>query len=135
MSELLNNKYLLVPFVLWVVVQVFKVVFEGLRNKKVELKRIFGSGGMPSAHSAVVCSLATLIGKYEGLGSSIFAVAAILAIIVMYDACGVRYQAGKHAVLLNKLLNHEVKLEEMIGHTYLQVAAGAIIGIVVGLIF
>ncbi|MCD7894332.1 MAG: divergent PAP2 family protein [Erysipelotrichaceae bacterium] len=135
MSELLNNKYVLVPFVLWVVVQVFKVVFEGLRNKKVELKRIFGSGGMPSAHSAVVCSLATLIGKYEGLDSSTFAIAAILAIIVMYDACGVRYQAGKHAVLLNKLLNHEVMLEEMIGHTYLQVAMGAIIGIVVGLVF
>lgn len=135
MSELLNNKYVLVPFVLWVVVQVFKVVFEGLRNKKVELKRIFGSGGMPSAHSAVVCSLATLIGKYEGLDSSTFAIAAILAIIVMYDACGVRYQAGKHAVLLNKLLNHEVMLEEMIGHTCLQVAMGAIIGIVVGLVF
>ncbi len=135
MNELLSNKYLLVPFVLWVVVQVFKVVFEGLRNRKVELKRIFGSGGMPSAHSAVVCSLATLIGKYEGLDSSVFAVAAILAIIVMYDACGVRYQAGKHAMLLNQLLNHEVKLEEMIGHTYLQVTMGAIIGIVVGLIF
>lgn len=135
MIELLHNKYVLVPFVLWVVVQVFKVVFEGLRNKKVELKRLFGSGGMPSAHSAVVTSLATLIGKYEGLGSPIFAVAAIMAIIVMYDACGVRYQAGKHAMLLNELLNHEVKLEEMIGHTYLQVMAGAIIGIVVGLIF
>ncbi|MCD7839805.1 MAG: divergent PAP2 family protein [Erysipelotrichaceae bacterium] len=135
MSELFSNKYLLVPFVLWVVVQVFKVVFEGLRNKKVELKRIFGSGGMPSAHSAVVCSLATLIGKYEGLDSSVFAVATILAIIVMYDACGVRYQAGKHAVLLNKLLNHEVKLEEMIGHTYLQVAMGASLGIIVGLVF
>ncbi|MCD7809406.1 MAG: divergent PAP2 family protein [Erysipelotrichaceae bacterium] len=135
MNELLNNKYVLVPFVLWIVVQVFKVIFEGLRNKKVELKRIFGSGGMPSAHSAVVCSLATLIGKYEGLDSSTFAIAAILAIIVMYDACGVRYQAGKHAVLLNDLLNHEVKLEEMIGHTYLQVAMGAILGIIVGLIF
>ncbi|MCD7949233.1 MAG: divergent PAP2 family protein [Erysipelotrichaceae bacterium] len=135
MIELLHNKYVLVPFILWVVVQVFKVVFEGLRNKKVELKRIFGSGGMPSAHSAVVTSLATLIGKYEGLDSPIFAVAAIMAIIVMYDACGVRYQAGKHARLLNELLNHEVKLEEMIGHTYLQVTMGAIIGITVGLIF
>ncbi|MCD8028611.1 MAG: divergent PAP2 family protein [Erysipelotrichaceae bacterium] len=135
MSELLNNKYVLVPFVLWVVVQVFKVVFEGLRNKKIELKRLFGSGGMPRAHSAVVCSLATLIGKYERLDSSVFAVAAILAIIVMYDACGVRYQAGKHAVLLNKLLNHEVKLEEMIGYTYLQVTMGAILGIIVGLVF
>lgn len=133
MIELLNNKYVLVPFILWVVIQVFKVVFEGLRNKKVEIKRMFGAGGMPSAHSAVVTSLATLIGKHEGLGSPIFAVAAIMAIIVMYDACGVRYQSGEHARLLNKM--YGTKLEEMIGHTYLQVAAGAAIGICVGLVF
>ena len=97
---------------------------------------------MPSSHSAVVAGIATLIGKYEGVDSSIFALAFIVAFVVMYDACGVRRAAGKQAELLNKLIETpgltgvEVseRLVEVLGHTPIQVFAGALIGIIVGLI-
>lgn len=97
---------------------------------------------MPSSHSAIVAGLATLIGKYEGVGTPIFALAFIMAFIVMYDACGVRRAAGKQAALLNKLIETpgltgmqvSEKLVEVLGHTPVQVFVGALIGIVAGLI-
>ena len=97
---------------------------------------------MPSSHSAVVTGLATLIGKYEGVETSIFALAVIVAFVVMYDACGVRRAAGKQAALLNKLIETpgltgmqvSEKLVEVLGHTPVQVFVGALIGVVVGLI-
>ena len=98
---------------------------------------------MPSSHSAVVTSLTVLIGKSEGLDSPIFALSFIFAMVVMYDAAGVRRAAGKQAHLLNKIIetpgltNVEVqeRLVEVLGHTPLQVIVGATIGIIVGLIF
>lgn len=101
-----------------------------------------GAGGMPSSHSAVVTTLATMIGKQEGVDSPIFALALIFSFIVMYDAAGVRRAAGKQASLLNKIIQTpglssiEVseRLVEVLGHTPTQVIVGAIIGIVVGLI-
>lgn len=98
---------------------------------------------MPSSHSAVVTSLATMIGKTQGLTSPIFALSVIFACVVMYDAAGVRRAAGKQAKLLNKLietpgltnLQVQEKLVEVLGHTPVQVFAGALIGIVVGIIF
>ena len=97
---------------------------------------------MPSSHSAVVAGLATLIGKYEGVDSAIFAIAFIVAFVVMYDACGVRRAAGKQAALLNKLVETpgltgvqvSEKLVEVLGHTPIQVFVGAAIGIIVGLL-
>lgn len=97
---------------------------------------------MPSSHSAVVAGLATLIGKYEGVGSSIFALALIVAFVVMYDACGVRRAAGKQAAMLNKLIETpgltgmqvSEKLVEVLGHTPVQVFVGALIGVIAGLI-
>ena len=97
---------------------------------------------MPSSHSAVVTGLATLIGKYEGVETSIFALAVIVAFVVMYDECGVRRAAGKQAALLNKLIETpgltgmqvSEKLVEVLGHTPVQVFVGALIGVVVGLI-
>ena len=97
---------------------------------------------MPSSHSAVVVGLATLIGKYEGVGSSIFALSFIVAFVVMYDACGVRRAAGKQAALLNKLVETpgltsvqvSERLVEVLGHTPVQVFVGALIGVIVGLI-
>lgn len=97
---------------------------------------------MPSSHSAVVAGLATMIGKYEGVGTPIFAVSLIVAFVVMYDACGVRRAAGKQAALLNKLIETpgltgmqvSEKLVEVLGHTPVQVFVGALIGVVVGLI-
>ena len=97
---------------------------------------------MPSSHSAVVSSLATLIGKNEGFNSSLFALSLIFAFVVMYDAAGVRRAAGKQATLLNKIVNTpglsmlqvQEKLVEVLGHTPKQVFVGAIIGIIAGII-
>ena len=141
-QKLVINKYLYVPLLLWFCIQVFKVICDLVKTKKFNFKRIMGAGGMPSSHSAVVAGLATLVGKYEGVGSSTFAVAFIMAFIVMYDACGVRRAAGKQAALLNKLVETpgltgvqvSEKLVEVLGHTPIQVIVGALIGVIAGLI-
>lgn len=136
-------KYLYVPILLWFGIQVFKVVHDLVKTKKFNFKRILGAGGMPSSHSAIVTSLATLIGKNEGVTTSIFAMSVIFAFIVMYDAAGVRRAAGKQATLLNKLVQTPglsgvqvgEKLVEVLGHTPIQVIVGAALGIAAGLIF
>lgn len=136
-------KYLYVPILMWLGIQTFKVIYDLVTTKKFNFKRILGAGGMPSSHSAVVTSLATLIGKNEGITSPIFAVAVIFAFVVMYDAAGVRRAAGKQAKLLNKLVENPglsgvqvgEKLVEVLGHTPTQVIVGAAIGVIAGLIF
>lgn len=137
----IQNKYIYIPFLLWFGIQLFKLIYDLVTTKKFNFKRIMGAGGMPSSHSAVVAGMATLIGKYEGVNSPIFALAFIVAFVVMYDACGVRRAAGKQAELLNKLIETpgltgvqvSEKLVEVLGHTPVQVFVGAIIGVVVGL--
>ena len=99
----IQNKYIMVPFLLWFTIQLFKVICDLITTKKFNFKRIMGAGGMPSSHSAVVTGLATLIGKDEGLDSPIFALSVLFAFVVMYDAAGVRRAAGKQAKLLNKI--------------------------------
>ena len=101
----IQNKYIYIPVLLWFGIQLFKLIYDLVTTKKFNFKRIMGAGGMPSSHSAVVAGLATLVGKYQGVDTPIFAVAFIMAIVVMYDACGVRRAAGKQAALLNKLVN------------------------------
>lgn len=141
-NEAVSNKYLVVPLILWFVIQVFKVIQDLIKTKKFNFKRIMGAGGMPSSHSAIVTALATLIGKYEGINTSIFAVSVIFAFVVMYDAAGVRRAAGKQASLLNKLVETpgltgvqvSEKLVEVLGHTPFQVFVGALLGIIVGLL-
>ncbi len=103
-QQIITNKYIYVPFLLWFFIQLFKVIWDLFETKKFNFKRIMGAGGMPSSHSAVVTSLTTLIGKNEGFASSIFALSLIFAFIVMYDAAGVRRAAGKQARLLNKIV-------------------------------
>ena len=138
----IQNKYIYIPFLLWFGIQLFKLIYDLVTTKKFNFKRIMGAGGMPSSHSAVVVGLATLIGKYEGVGSPIFALSFIVAFVVMYDACGVRRAAGKQAALLNKLVETpgltsvqvSEKLVEVLGHTPVQVFVGALIGVIVGLV-
>ncbi len=138
----IQNKYIYVPVLLWFGIQLFKLIYDLVKTKKFNFKRILGAGGMPSSHSAVVTSLATLIGKYEGVDSAIFALSFIVAFVVMYDACGVRRAAGKQAELLNKLIETpgltgvqvSEKLVEVLGHTPFQVLVGALIGIGAGII-
>lgn len=142
MGNIAEFKYIYVPFLLWFIIQLFKVVWDLVTTKKFNFKRIMGAGGMPSSHSAVVTSLATLIGKYEGITSPIFALSVVFSFIVMYDAAGVRRAAGKQASLLNKIISTpgltsiqvQEKLVEVLGHTPTQVIVGAVIGIVAGIV-
>lgn len=125
-----------------VFIQLFKLLYDLVTTKKFNFKRILGAGGMPSSHSAVVTSLTTMIGLSQGANSPMFALAVIFSFIVMYDAAGVRRAAGKQAKLLNKIVQTpglsgvEVneKLQEVLGHTPIQVIVGAVIGIIVGFI-
>lgn len=140
--DIVTNKCVAVPFCLWILIQVFKFVYELVINKRIDFKRLFGAGGMPSSHSAVVCSEAILVGRAVGFDSPNFALALVLAGVVMYDAAGIRRAAGKQARILNKIVSTpgltqaEVgeKLTEALGHTPFQVFVGALIGIIVGAI-
>ena len=142
LQKAITNKYLYLPFLVWFCIQTFKVIYDLVTTKKFNFKRIIGAGGMPSSHSAVVTCLATLIGKSEGVDSIMFAMATIFAMVVMYDAAGVRRAAGKQAHLLNKIIETpgltgvevQERLVEVLGHTPIQVFVGALIGVVVGLI-
>ena len=140
LQKFVTNKYLYIPLLIWFGIQTFKVIYDLVTTKKFNFKRILGAGGMPSSHSAVVTSLATLIGRDYGFDSSFFALSLIFALVVMYDAAGVRRAAGKQAHLLNKIIetpglsNVEVqeRLVEVLGHTPLQVIVGATLGIIIG---
>ena len=129
----------------WLVAQVLKTLINGLLLGKFSLERMWGSGGMPSSHSATVCSLVVAAARLYGPDSAIFALAFIMAIIVMYDAMGVRYETGELAKVLNRMftewmdqgfeqfqLPHGKKLKEMVGHTPIEVVTGAALGIVLG---
>lgn len=136
-------RYLIVPFITWFCIQLFKVIWDLVTIKQFNFKRIVGAGGMPSSHSAIVVAITTMIGRSQGTTSPIFALSLIFALVVMYDACGVRRAAGKQAHILNEIVNTKglstvevnEKLEELIGHSPRQVIVGAIIGLIVGLIF
>ncbi len=136
--ELLTNPYLIAPLSAWLVAQTLKVIIEAIINKKLDLRRFFGDGGMPSCHSATVSSLACICGLGAGFGSLEFALSAIFCAVVCRDAVGVRMETGKQARVLNEFIHlfgkHEkkltgIKLKEFVGHTPLQVSAGIIIGI------
>ncbi|MBR0395835.1 MAG: divergent PAP2 family protein [Clostridiales bacterium] len=143
--QIITNKILIVGIVSWFLAQVFKCISNLILTKKFSIERLFGDGGMPSGHSATVVSVAVATGLYEGFDSAVFAIAMILAIVVMHDAMNVRYQAGKQAELLNAMadmfekitgadLPNEEKLKELLGHTPLQVAAGCLLGIATAII-
>lgn len=142
MVQIMDYKFLIIPTLAWLTVQVFKFISDAIINRKINFKRLVETGGMPSSHSATVTSLMTAIGIAEGLTSPIFAVSFVFSIIVMYDAAGVRRAAGKQAVILNQLINSNQvkvdtneKLKELLGHTPFQVFIGAIYGIILGIIF
>lgn len=137
--EIITNKVLVISFCAWAVAQLLKVVVILVREKRLDLSYLVGSGGMPSAHSAVVSALATAVAITQGLGSVVFGIAAILAVVVMYDAAGLRQSVGQQAVVLNRIIQElrfrrpiaelERDLREFIGHTPFQVIAGATVGI------
>lgn len=127
----------------WFIAQLVKMMRSLVVTHKLDLSYMVSSGGMPSAHSALVTSMATSVGRIDGLGSPVFAVAAIFASVVMYDAAGVRLAVSMQARILNHMIDdffHErglqpKRLRELIGHTPREVLAGAVVGIAVGLFF
>ena len=134
-----NYKYILVPFLLWLAIQTSKVIVDCIEKKKITLRRLLGSGGMPSSHSAVMVSITVMLGKNIGFKSPIFALACFMTLVVMQDAIGVRRQVGKQAKYLNEILmdkntSTEEKFQEMVGHTPFQVLIGLIVGLIAGLI-
>lgn len=142
-TQLLYNNILWVSLLAWFIAQLLKVAITLIFNKKFDIRRFIGAGGMPSSHSALVVSLATSIGKFEGYDSPIFALALTFSLIVMYDAAGVRRAAGKQAAVLNEILKQiqtgksvsEDKLKELIGHTPVEVIAGALLGFLISRLF
>ena len=135
--EILNNKVLVIPFLVLIITQVFKTIYFSIKNKKLDLFTLLTTGGLPSSHSSLVSSLATVVLKVYGAGSAEFAIAVILAIIVMYDASGIRKAAGEHAKILNEMMEEKEyysskeykKLKELLGHTKLEVFIGLLTGI------
>ncbi|MBE5879944.1 MAG: divergent PAP2 family protein [Lachnospiraceae bacterium] len=143
--DFVRNEILMSAALSWGLAQVIKTIIHLIVTKKFVAERLIGSGGMPSCHSATVCALTTSIIINEGIHSPFFAMSAILAIIVMYDARGVRRETGIQATVLNEMIeiveklgadvSYDEKLKEFIGHTPLQVLVGAIFGIFVALVY
>ncbi len=136
--ELAGNRTVWVPVLIWFAVQLWKLLSPLIFHRKLDLSLLWATGGMPSSHSALVVALAITVGVETGFDSPLFAVSAVLAMIVMYDAAGVRQAAGKQAQKINRIVEellaghplNEERLRELLGHTPLQVAVGALVGFV-----
>jgi uncharacterized protein len=143
-GTLLQNRALFVSISASLVAQSLKLLIEYLRSRKINFRVLLETGGMPSSHSSFVTALATCVGQTKGWNSSEFAIATVFAIIVMYDATGVRRAAGKQARILNKIVDelfqehpvfNEKRLKELLGHTPIQVIGGCFLGILLAALF
>ncbi len=139
--EIITNKVLIIPLCSWALAQLLKVIIVLIQKRQLDVRYLVVSGGMPSAHSAVVTGLATSVALIQGFGSVAFGISAILALLVMYDAAGLRQSVGKQSIVLNRILR-ELRLRrpvielgrdlrEFIGHTQFQVIMGGLLGVVV----
>lgn len=149
MLQFLTSNYLLyVSLLSWLAAQVCKTIVNFILVGKWDPERLFGAGGMPSAHSALVCSLTVATVRKFGVSSPYFAIVFVLSAIVMYDAMGVRRAAGEQAKLLNQLLDNWLaddmdlgplkngkRLKELVGHTPFEVLTGALLGILMAMLF
>ena len=142
-ADLCSNEPLKCAVLSWCVAQAIKVLISLWLDKKLDWRRCFGMGGMPSSHTAFVFSLALMIALRDGVASSQFALAFALAAVVIYDAMGVRAETGRQSEVINKIVQEvlvegkpitEKQLKELVGHTPLEVAAGVLVGVVVTLI-
>lgn len=139
LSDLVHNEVLMSAALSWALAQIVKTFIHLFLTKKFVAERLIGSGGMPSCHSAAVCALVTSLVINEGVGSYFVAIAGLLAIVVMYDATGVRRETGNQAKVLNEFIelfqkngseiSNSEKLKEFVGHTPFQVLIGALLGI------
>jgi len=135
------NKAITLPILSWFLAQLIKFIINLVQNRKIDFRKLVASGGMPSSHSAITVCLAAVMAIKNGLNSSEFAISTILSFIVMADAAGVRRAAGKQAEVLNRLIynSKEIRVDKelkvLLGHTPIQVFAGAALGILVALLF
>ncbi|MEM4398068.1 MAG: divergent PAP2 family protein [Candidatus Woesearchaeota archaeon] len=148
-SELIKNKIIIAVIFSYILTSILKIFFNFIKTKRIDLKLFFKTGGMPSSHSSSVSAMTSMIYFLEGM-SNLFIVCFIISFIVFSDALGIRKAAGKHAEIINKLVNFyfitkknksqkkekEIpeRLYELLGHTPLQVAVGIILGIIVSYI-
>lgn len=141
------NYILSVSLSSWFMAQLFKTIINAIMLGTLDWERMWGSGGLPSAHSATVCGMVVATGRYSGVHTSVFAVAFVFAIIVMYDAMGVRRETGEQSKILNQIINQwmeegskhnpllaDHKLKELVGHTPIEVISGALLGATIGLL-
>lgn len=140
--EVFNNKLLWAAVLSWFVAQALKILVTLIEDHRFDITKLWASGGMPSSHSSFVMALTTGVGQQVGFNSMEFAICMVFSFIVMYDAANVRLEAGKQAVIINQIikvlenpnLNSEQRLKEILGHTPLQVVAGCLLGITIGLL-
>ncbi len=140
LGQIRSNEILMMAILAWAIAQFFKIISWAFVSRELNFKRLVEPGGMPSSHSAFVTSLATGVGIREGFDSPIFALATVFALIVMYDASGVRRAAGKQARVLNAIIEdlnrrqlHPERLRELLGHTPFEVLVGALLGIIIAI--
>ncbi|MBI3536551.1 MAG: divergent PAP2 family protein [Chloroflexi bacterium] len=137
MNDFFANRILQATGFVWIFTQILKVLVDRARHGKLNLRLLTSAGGMPSSHSSAVCALATSIAISDGLRSTMFALAFVLALVVMYDAAGVRRAASIQARILNQIIDElfqghpisETRLRELLGHTPIEVFVGAGLGI------
>ena len=153
LHEFFSNRVLFAAVLGWLASQLAKFIITLIFTRKLNFERLWGSGGMPSAHSSMVCALTITTARFYGVDTPVFALAVMFAFVTMYDAMGVRRETGEHARLLNKYLNEieiskadndgdgipdkkvgEIELKEFIGHTPLEVLGGALLGILTGIL-
>ncbi len=146
-KDLFSNDCLIISALAWFAAQFLKFILNIIVRKKVRFERLYGSGGMPSSHTAFVSSLVMAVARVEGVTSTYFALAFAFAAVVIYDAMGVRRQAGEHARVLNKIIDSEdylrsevddeedYELKELLGHTPLEVLGGVMVGILVSMLY
>lgn len=141
LAQWYRNRIFFVGFWSWFIAQTIKVLLGVLREKRFNFRWFVGSGGMPSSHAALVTGLGTAVGLSYGFDSGLFAMAFAFAVVVMFDAQGVRRQSGQQAEALNKIIEdlyahrglQEERLKQLFGHTPVEVMAGACLGVVVAL--
>lgn len=141
-SQILNNKVFITTLIAWVIAQAIKVIIGVVKQKRFDFRWLIGTGGMPSSHVAGASCLAASVGFQEGFNTVYFAIAASFAIVVMFDAQGVRRATGKQARILNKIMEDiywqgkidETRLRELVGHTPVEVIIGFLLGIVIAIL-
>lgn len=138
-NQIFKNRVLITALLAWLVAQTLKVLRGVIKEKRFDFRWFIGTGGMPSSHAAGAAALASSIGLNYGFNSVVFALAVTFAIVVMFDAQGVRRATGKQAQILNKVMEDiywqgkikEDRLRELIGHTPIEVLVGMLLGIII----